>query len=61
MIPTRTAVDVCILVSQGAGRGDAGWKQMWTSYEWGDHERWRGRRDPYIGSADAVHFAGCEP
>ena len=42
MIPTRTAVDVCILVSQGAGRGDAGWKQLWTSHEWGDHERWRG-------------------
>jgi len=24
-------------------------------------ERWRGWRGPYIGSADAVHFAGCEP
>jgi len=42
LIPTGTAVDVCILVSQGTGRGDAGWKQMWTSHEWGDHERWRG-------------------
>jgi len=41
LIPTRTAVDVCIVVSQGAGRGDSGWKQMWTSHEWGDHERWR--------------------
>jgi len=42
LTPIRTAVDVCILVSQGAGRGDAGWKQMWTSHEWGDHERLRG-------------------
>ena len=26
-----------------------------------DLERWRGRRGPYIGSADAVPFASCEP
>ena len=61
MIPTRTAVDVCILVSQDDGRGDTGWKHMWTSHEWGDHERRRGRSAPYIDSADAVHFAGCKP
>ena len=37
-MPTRTAVDVCILVSQDVAGGDAGWKQMWTAHEWGGHE-----------------------
>ena len=60
MIPSRTVVDVCIPVSKDAGSGDAGWKQMWTSHEWGDHERGRGRSGPYLDSANAVHFAGSE-
>ena len=60
MIHTRMAVDIVILVSEDARRGNAWWKQTWTSHEWGDGEIWRRQRGPYIESADAVNFASCE-